>query len=139
MYLKHRTSGFIRGRIVRPDVTFAVDRALKTNYLSIRGRIDICASLFREIDRIHGKTRTSTRSPSAHFCAARFRILFLFVFCTLCCPNANFPVAFPKESQLQQRRATQPQLIIRCMLGLFVLYLNPPNSDMDYMIFSVRT
>ena len=48
-----------------------------------------------------------------------------FVFFTLCCPNEIvFPwelrVAFPKESQLQQSRATQPYLIIKCILGVFV-------------------
>ena len=50
----------------------------------------------------------------------------------------------PKESQLQQSRATQPILIVKCTLGLFVkkikthkrltcsCFRNPPNSGMDY-------
>ena len=39
-------------------------------------------------------------------------------------PMEVFPweiwVAFPKESQLQQSRATQPQLSMKCTLGLFM-------------------
>ena len=30
-------------------------------------------------------------------------------------------------------------LLVKCMLGLFVFPRNPPNSDMDYRIFNVRT
>ena len=66
-------------------------------------------------------------------------------FFTLSCPNGIvFPweirVAFSQgKSQLQQSRATQPKLIIKCMLGLFSCFRNPPNSHVDYMVFNVRT
>ena len=41
-------------------------------------------------------------------------------------------VAFPGESQLRQSRATQPTVHAGC-------FHNPPNSDVDYRIFNVRT
>ena len=44
-------------------------------------------------------------------------------------------VAFPGESQLQQSRATQ----LRVHTGCFQCFHNPPNSDMDYEVFNVRT
>ena len=44
--------------------------------------------------------------------------------CALCCPNGNFSlgvirVAFPKESQLQQSRASQPLISYQAHTGLF--------------------
>ena len=60
-------------------------------------------------------------------------ILFTFYNCIV--PMGFIPweirVAFPGESQLQQSRATQPRV--------FQYFHNPPNSDMDYGIFNVRT
>ena len=44
-------------------------------------------------------------------------------------------VAFPGESQLRQSRATQRTV----HAGGFGGFFNPPNSDMDYMIFNMRT
>ena len=43
-------------------------------------------------------------------------------------------VAFLGESQLRQSRATQPPVHADCLC-----FHNPPNSDMDYGIFNVRT
>ena len=41
-------------------------------------------------------------------------------------------VALPGESQLRRSRATQPTVHAGC-------FHNPPNSDIDYGIFNVRT
>ena len=44
-------------------------------------------------------------------------------------------VAFPRESQLQQSRATQP----RVHAGCFSVFIIPRTLDTDYGIFDVRT
>ena len=44
-------------------------------------------------------------------------------------------VAFPRESQLPQSRATQPTVPAGC----FSVSIFPANSDMDHGIFHVRT
>ena len=49
-------------------------------------------------------------------------------------------VAFPKECQLQQSRATQRYLITKCLSCWgFLCFRNPLNSDVDYRIFNVCT
>ena len=54
-------------------------------------------------------------------------ILYCFIFCTLCHDENFVPwkiqVAFPTESQLQQSHATQPWLNVKCMLGLFCVFI----------------
>ena len=49
--------------------------------------------------------------------------------------SGRFP---PKESQLQQSRATQPLLITKCTLVFFRVCVIHPNSDMDYTICNVQ-
>ena len=44
--------------------------------------------------------------------------------------------AFPRESQLQQSRATQPTY---SACWVFQCFHNPSNSDMDYRILNVHT
>ena len=43
--------------------------------------------------------------------------------------------SFPRGSQLQQSRATQPTMHAGCFVCLHI----PPNFDMDHRIFNVRT
>ena len=51
-------------------------------------------------------------------------------------------VAFPRESQLRQRRDTQPRVHDGCF-SVSIIHrreaTNPSNSRMDYRIFNVRT
>ena len=47
----------------------------------------------------------------------------------------EFVFAFHRESQLRQSHATQSMVHV----GACECFHNPPNSDMDYWIFKVRT
>ena len=66
-------------------------------------------------------------------------LFFFFNFLQMYCPTENFQweirVAFSRESQLWQSRATQPY----GARWVFYCFHNPPNSDMDYRIFNVYT
>ena len=70
-------------------------------------------------------------SRSHHFLLFQSVFVFFVLFFTLCCP---------KESHLQQSRsrATQP-FTNYSACWVFICFHNPPNSDMDYRIFNVRT
>ena len=67
-------------------------------------------------------------------------VSYVCILCTFLSQLDFFPweiwVAFVKESQFQQSRATQ---WVWGAWWVFTCYHNPPNSDMDYKIFNVRT
>ena len=74
----------------------------------------------------------------------QFVFFVFFVFCTLRCPNGN--VSHGKFGSLSRRkaggnsRAALPNLInSKVACWVFSSFRNPPNSDMDYRIFNVRT
>ena len=65
-----------------------------------------------------------------------FRYIYTFYNCIVPLQFLTWEnrVAVPRESQLRQRRATQPTLHVGC----FKCFHDPPNYDMDYRIFNSR-
>ena len=102
-----------------PDMTFAVDWALKTNYLSHWSQ---------------NHTSSHVLMTKMYDSLSKFYETFFFIHCII--PFGKFgPPHLGKTTTAERVALPSPTSACR----VFSCFRNPPNSDMDYRIFNVST